>query len=64
MENLVKEHIKKFGVKPKVIGMFWNRPERLADGIADAIEDGKPYDEYEKLSKDQKKAYNDGGLVF
>jgi hypothetical protein len=64
MENLVKEHIKKFGVEPRVIGMFWSEQELLFNGIADAIDDGKPYDEYEKLSKDQKKAYDDGGLVF
>ncbi len=36
----------------------------LIDGIAEAIDSGKPYDEYEKLSEDEQKAYDDGGLVF
>jgi len=64
MENLIKEHIKKFGVEPNIIGMFWDDPEAVMDGIADAIDDGKPYDEYEMLSVDDQRAYDKGDLVF
>ncbi len=41
MKNLIKEHIKKFGIEPNIIGMFWDDPEAVMDGIADAIDDGK-----------------------
>jgi len=64
MEDLIKEHIEKFGVEPNVIGMFWSEQDLLIDGIAEAIDSGKPYDEYEKLSEDEKKAYDDGDLLF
>lgn len=64
MENLIKEHIKKFNKEPNIIGMFWNNPEQLIDNIIKAIEDNKPYDEYELLSKEEQKAFDDGNLFF
>ncbi len=38
--------------------------ENLINGIAEAIDNGKPYDEYEKLSEDDQKAYDKGDLLF
>ncbi len=57
-------HKEKFGVKPNVIGLLWQHPEEILEGIKKAIEDNKPYDEYLMLSKEDRKAWNDGHLVF
>jgi hypothetical protein len=64
MEDLIKEHLDKFGVEPKVIGMFWSEPDLLIDGIANAIDKGEPYDEYMMLSAEDRKAYDQGKLFF
>jgi len=64
MENLTKQHKQKFGKEPYIIGMFWNNSEKVAEGITNAIETNKPYDEYELLSDDEKKAFDDGDLLF
>jgi len=64
MENLIKEHKEKFNKEPNIIGMFWNNPEQLIDNILKAIKDNKPYDEYELLTKEEQKAFNDGNLLF
>lgn len=64
MVVLEREHIEKFGIKPNVIGMFWNNPEAIIDGIEEAIENNKPYDEYELFSDDEKKAWDSGNLLF
>lgn len=64
MENLIKEHKDTFGVEPNIIGMFWNRPDIIISNIIKAIETNKPYDEYEMLSDDEKKAFDDGDLLF
>lgn len=64
MENLIKEHIKKFNKEPNIIGMFWNNQEQLIENIIRAIEDNKPYDEYELLTKEEQKAFDDGSLLF
>jgi hypothetical protein len=64
MDDLIKEHLEKFGVKPNIIGMFWDDPKAVIDGISDAIDEGKPYDEYAKLSEDDQKEYDKGKLFF
>ena len=64
MDDLIKEHLEKFGVEPNIIGMFWDDPESVIDGIADAIDEDKPYDEYAKLSEDDQKEYDKGKLFF
>lgn len=64
MENLIKEHKNKFGIEPIIIGMFWNRPDIIISNILKAIETNKPYDEYEMLSDDEKKAFDNGDLLF
>ncbi len=64
MENLIKGYIKKFGKEPYIIGMFWNNQEQLIQNIEKAIEDNKPYNEYELLSDEEKKAFDSGELIF
>ena len=64
MESLIKEHIEKFGVEPLVIGMYWNNQEYLYALIEKAIESNKPYNEYNLLSDEEKKAFDDGSLLF
>lgn len=64
MESLIKEYVKQFGKEPNIIGMFWSSPEKVADGIVKAIETNTPYDEYEMLSKEEQKAFDDGKLMF
>lgn len=64
MENLIKLHIDKFGKEPNIIGMFWSDIETQIDNIVKALEDNKPYDEYELLSDNDKESFNDGSLVF
>ena len=64
MENLIKEHIKKFNKEPNIIGMFWNNPEQLIENIIEAIETNKPYNEYNLLTKEEQKAFDKGELLF
>jgi len=60
----IKQHIDKLGKKPNIIGMYWNSDEKLIAGLIKAVEDNKPYDEYLMLSKENRKAWDDGHLVF
>jgi len=64
MKDLVQEHISKYGIKPVVIGMFFNDVDKVIDGIADAVEGDKPYNEYELLTDEEKKLYDEEKLVF
>jgi hypothetical protein len=64
MENLIKTYKEVFKEEPNIIGMFWNRPDIIISNIIKAIETNKPYDEYELLSDDEKKAFDDGDLLF
>ena len=64
MEELYKLHKKELGVEPKIIGMFWNSPQLIVDNIINAIEENKPYNEYEMLTKEEQKAFDDGNLLF
>jgi len=57
-------HVKAFKVKPNIIGMFWDDPEAVRLGIIKAIQDKKPYNEYNLLSDDGKTAYDNGSLLF
>jgi len=58
------QHKQKFNKEPNIIGMFWNNPKKLIDGIIEAIDENKPYDEYKMLSKDEQKSFDKGELVF
>ena len=64
MENLIKEYLKVFNKEPNIIGKYWNNQEQLMDNLAEAIENNKPYNEYEILSKEEKEAFDKGELVF
>ena len=64
MENLIKEYIRVFNKEPNTIGMFWNNQEKLINNIIEAIETNKPYNEYELLSKEEQKAFDNGELLF
>jgi|SaaInlStandDraft_3_1057020.scaffolds.fasta_scaffold67430_1 hypothetical protein len=57
-------HKEKFGVEPNVIGLNWQYPEEILEGIKKAIDDDKPYDECLMLSKEDRKAWDDGNLFF
>jgi len=60
----IKDYIKKFGEEPYIIGMFWYDSEKVAESIIKAIETNKPYNEYELLTDEEKKAFDDGELLF
>ena len=62
--KLTDEHYKKLGVYPIVIGKYWQRPDLVITGILKAIESGKPYNEYELLSKSDKELFDNGELIF
>jgi hypothetical protein len=64
MENLIKKHIDKFNKEPLIIGLFWDDIKKLSENIYKAIEDNKPYNEYEILTKEEKKAFDKGELLF
>ena len=60
----MQAYIQKFGKEPYVIGMFWNNRERFNQNLLDAIKSGVPYNEYELLDDDDKKAFDEGLLLF
>lgn len=64
MKNLIKEHKQKFNKEPNIIGMYWNNPNLVIENIIKAIETNTPYNEYELLSKEEQKAFDDGELLF
>lgn len=64
MESLINKHKDKFGVEPYIIGMFWDEPEYVESEILKAIESNTQYNEYEMLTKDEQKAFDNGDLVF
>lgn len=64
MENLIKRYIEKFNKEPYMIGLYWDDKNRLLENISKSIEDNKPYNEYNLLSDEDKKSYDDNVLVF
>lgn len=60
----ILDYIEKFNEEPYVIGMFWQNPKKVFDNIKKAIETNKPYNEYELLSDEEKKAFDKGELLF
>ena len=64
MESLINEYIEKFGEMPIIIGMFWSDQEKLKENIKQAIKNNKPYNEYDLLLEEEKKAFDNGELVF
>jgi hypothetical protein len=59
-----EQHKKKFGIEPYTIGMFWNNPYIEIENIINAIETNTPYNEYEMLTKEEQKAFDNGTLLF
>lgn len=64
MEEIINEHFKIFNKYPNIIGVFWSDRDILKQKINKAIKDNKPYNEYDLLSDEEKKAFNSGNLVF
>lgn len=61
---LKEEHFSKFNKEPDIIGMYWNNQEQLIQNIINAIKTNKPYNEYDLLSDEEKKAFDKGELLF
>ena len=64
MVDIIKKHFDIFGVMPIVIGMFWDDIEKETQNIENAIKTNKPYNEYDLLSDEEKKAFDKGELLF
>ena len=64
MNELINNYAIIFGEEPNIIGMFWNNQEKLVENIKKAIKDNKPYNEYNLLSDEEKKAFDKGELLF
>lgn len=64
MNELILTYKKVFNKEPNIIGMFWFDNEILINNIINAIETNTPYDEYELLSDEEKKAFDSGNLLF
>ena len=64
LAEIMQSYIEKFGKEPVVIGMFWQDPDRLNQNLLDAVMTGKEYNEYELLSDEDKKDFDDGNLLF
>ena len=60
----IKEHKEKFGSPPIILGMFWHDQQQVVENIEKAIEDNKPYNEYDLLTKEEQKAFDEGQLLF
>ena len=60
----VNNHKEVFGIEPVIIGLFRYKHNELIDNIQKAIIDNKPYNEYELLSEEEKKAFDNGKLLF
>ena len=61
---MINEHIKAFNKEPYIIGMFWNNQQQLIQNIINAIKTNKPYNEYDLLSDEEKRAFDKGELLF
>lgn len=64
ISKMLKQYNQKFNKEPKIINKLWMEPEKLYDNLTKAIETNTPYDEYELLTKEEKKAFDDGQLFF
>lgn len=64
LQKHVADHIDKFGVKPKTIGIYWDRPDELILKVYEAISEGIPYDEIKTLSNQEQDQYKKGLLLF
>lgn len=63
-KQLLNEHVEATGKDAVIIGMFWDDPEKINKGLQSSIDRKDPYNEYNRLSEAEKKAYDDGLLHF
>ena len=64
MKDLVEKYFEKFNKEPYIICMFWNNQQQLIQNLTNAIETNKPYNEYDLLRDEEKKAFDKGELLF
>lgn len=64
INSAIEKHFNKFKIEPNIIGLYFENPKQVYDNILKAIEKNKPYDEYELLSIEQKKAFDMRELLF
>ncbi len=63
-QGIYLEYFNKFGKDPETIGMFWNDLETVELNMRNAISNNVEYNEYNLLSDDMKKAFDNGDLLF
>ena len=59
-----KKHIEVFGVKPVTLAWYEPEGERYRKAIQRALREGKPLNEYEALSPEYRKAFDEGKLTL
>ena len=64
INSAIEKHFNKFKIEPNIIGLYFENPKQTYDNILEAIKDNKPYNEYELLSKEEQKAFDNGELLF
>jgi len=64
LDTVKKEHTSWFHKEPIIIGLWWSNMDRLIANIQDAIVREVPYNEYNQLSVEEKREYENGNLVF
>lgn len=64
MESLIKTYIDVFNEDPNIIGLYWYDNEITTNNIIKSIETNTKYNEYEMLTKEEQKAFDEGNLVF
>lgn len=64
MNEIINDYVIFFKKEPVIIGIYWNNQEQLIQNIINAIETNKPYNEYDLLSDEEKKAFDKGELLF
>jgi hypothetical protein len=62
--DVYNKHLEVFGVKPVVIGMYWDDIEKLEALIEESIEKNIPYNEENKLTKEELRDFYNGNLSF
>lgn len=62
--KLILQHEDKLGVKPIIIGIFWNNQDELIKMLKKSIANKEKYDEFELLTPAQKREFLMGELFF
>ena len=64
LNKYIEAHIRKFGKEPNFIGMVRFGDKDMIKALNDSLIKGIPYDEYEMLNAEEKKAYDEGVLII